>query len=386
MILKGNQRGGGRQLARHLLNAEDNEHVHVHDLRGFISNDLTAVLHEAYALSRCTRARQYLFSLSLNPPPEAQVSTADFERAIEAIEQKLGLAQQPRAIVFHEKAGRRHAHVVWSRIDMTRMTAINLPYYKLKLRDVSKALYYTHEWPAPPGLANSADRKPTNFSHAEGQQAQREGHDPKALKALFQQCWATTSDGPAFADVLHRHGLILARGDRRGFVAVDAQGEVYAVAKFTGQPTKAVKERLGTMNNLPSVEQAKAQLAAQTSAVPQPHPNHTNNQQRMALMRQRSQIVKRQRLEREQLAKRQQQRRAIEAQARAERLRTGLRGLWDRITGTHTRVCEQNAREAEQARIRDQAETDQLIFAQIESRRVLHRDLVRHQIRAIRIG
>lgn len=371
MILKGNQRGGGRQLARHLLNAHDNEHVHVHDLRGFVSNDLTAALHEAHALSRSTRARQYLFSLSLNPPPEAQVSTADFERAIDAIEHKLGLAHQPRAIVFHEKAGRRHAHAVWSRIDMARMTAINLPYYKLKLRDMSKALYAAHDWKAPPGLSKSEERNPTNYSHAEGQQAQRAGHDPKALKGVFQECWAKTSSGPAFADVLRTHGLVLARGHRRGFVAVDAQGEVYAVAKFTGQPTKAIKERLGGMDTLPSVDQAKEQLTVQVSPEPPP-PNDDQRRRSLALIRLRSQIVARQRREREHLAKRQQQRWANEAQIRAERFRSGLRGWWDRITGRHIHVCEQNAHEVEQARKRDQAETDHLIFAQIEQRRALH--------------
>lgn len=39
MILVGNQRGGARDLARHLLK-DDNERVTVHDVRGFASNDL----------------------------------------------------------------------------------------------------------------------------------------------------------------------------------------------------------------------------------------------------------------------------------------------------------------------------------------------------------
>lgn len=37
--------------------------------------------------------------------------------AIAEIERKLGLENQPLAILFHEKGGRRHAHFVWSRID-----------------------------------------------------------------------------------------------------------------------------------------------------------------------------------------------------------------------------------------------------------------------------
>ena len=71
------------------------------------------------------------FSLSLSPPPNERVPIEVFETAIEQIEQKLGLEDQPRAVVFHEKEGRRHAHVVWSRIDTDEMKAINLPFYQV---------------------------------------------------------------------------------------------------------------------------------------------------------------------------------------------------------------------------------------------------------------
>ncbi|MGI9505989.1 MAG: relaxase/mobilization nuclease domain-containing protein, partial [Geminicoccaceae bacterium] len=117
MILKGNRRGGGMQMALHLLNAQDNEHVTIHEMRGFISDSLTEALTEAYAISRGTRCRKFLYSLSLNPPETEIVPVEVFETAINDIEKQLGFAGQPRAIVFHEKEGRRHAHCVWSRID-----------------------------------------------------------------------------------------------------------------------------------------------------------------------------------------------------------------------------------------------------------------------------
>jgi hypothetical protein len=40
MILKASQRGGSNQLAAHLLKTHDNEHVAVHELRGFSADDL----------------------------------------------------------------------------------------------------------------------------------------------------------------------------------------------------------------------------------------------------------------------------------------------------------------------------------------------------------
>lgn len=120
-----------------------------------------------------------------------------FEAAIDRIEERLGLAGQPRAIVFHEKDGRRHAHAVWSRIDAGAMKAINLPFYKSRLRDVARELYLEHGWQLPRGLVNSQERDLANFTLEEWQQAKRVGHDPKALKQLFQECWASADSGKA---------------------------------------------------------------------------------------------------------------------------------------------------------------------------------------------
>jgi len=116
MILHGNQRGGAKDLALHLLK-EENEHVEVHELRGFMSDDLVSALNEAYVISKGTKAKKFLYSLSLNPPENEKVTTQSFIKAIEQVEKTLNLTGQPRAIVFHEKHGRRHCHAVWSRID-----------------------------------------------------------------------------------------------------------------------------------------------------------------------------------------------------------------------------------------------------------------------------
>lgn len=179
MILKGSQRGSGQNLAAHLLRTDDNEHVLIHDLRGFASDDLHGAFKEAEAVSLGTKCHQYLFSLSLNPPEGENVPVVVFEDAIERIEERLGLQGQPRAVVFHEKEGRRHAHCVWSRIDADTMTARHLSFFKQKLMGVSRDLYLEHGWKIPRGMENAAERNPTNFTLVEWQQAKRQGIDPR---------------------------------------------------------------------------------------------------------------------------------------------------------------------------------------------------------------
>jgi hypothetical protein len=375
MILKGNQRGGANQLARHLLNVQDNEHVHVHELRGFTSADLHAAFQEAYAVSRATKAKQFLFSLSLNPPQEEKVRTKTFEAAIEAAEIRLGLQGQPRAIVFHEKEGRRHAHAVWSRIDAEKMRAINLPFFKKKLNGLARELHIEHGWQMPRGFVNSRERDPANYTLAEWQQAKRAGVDPKALKGMFQELWASSDCGKAFGAALKARGYTLARGDRRGYVAVDHRGEVYAISRYTGIKTKDVRSRLGDEKALPSIDQAKAEHASRMTAMLQRHIREAEARRKLeaeSLAARRREVIQRQRKERALLEKEHQIRLAMETRERTQRFSRGFRGLWDRLTGKHAELRAQNERETMLAFQRDRVEQDALIFRQLEERRVLY--------------
>lgn len=213
MILKASQRGNAKELAVHLLKTTANEHVEVHDLRGFIADDLHGALRECEAIARGTQCKKFLFSISLNPPEHEDVPVEAFEQAVSKIEQELGLENQPRAIVFHEKEGRRHAHVVISRIDADAMKAIKLPYYRTRLNEIAKQLYLQHGWQLPDGFRNKERRDPLNFTREEWQQARRSKQDPKVLKAVCQECWQTTKTAQQFSSALREHGLYLARGD-----------------------------------------------------------------------------------------------------------------------------------------------------------------------------
>lgn len=127
--------------------------------------------------------------------------------------------------------------------DTDEMKAINLPFYKMKLKDLSRELYLEHGWKIPLCIIDQKDRNPLNFSRGEWQQARRVGLNPKEIKHTFQECWAITDSCNAFSQALYSEGFILARGDRRGFVAVDYRGETYAIARYTEVKTKEVLDR-----------------------------------------------------------------------------------------------------------------------------------------------
>ncbi len=265
MILKGSQRAGAAQLAAHLLNTRDNDHVHLLDVRGFVADDLTGALREAQAISKATRCRQFLFSLSLNPPQDQVAGEQDFIDAADRAEQALGLMYQPRAIVIHEKEGRRHAHVVWSRIDASCMKAINLPHFKRRLTGLSRDLFLDHGWVLPKGLQTHGGKNPLNFTLAEWQQAKRQDMDPREIKQVFQEAWAASDNLKALSNALAERGYFIAKGDRRGFVALDIHGHVHALSRWSGARTKDVTAKLGSPDHLPSVAELRAGLHARVT-------------------------------------------------------------------------------------------------------------------------
>lgn len=372
MILKATKRAGAADLARHLLKAE-NEHVDVHELRGFVSDALPGALNEAYAVSRGTRCQKFLFSLSLSPPAFARVTIADFEDAIDRIERKLGLEGQPRAIVFHEKEGRRHAHCVWSRIKVESMTAIDLPHFKMKLMDISRDLYLEHDWRLPPGMIDPAMRSPLSFNMSEWFKAKRAGQNPRDIKRVLRQCWEASDSSKALRSSLEQCGYFLAKGDRRAVVALDTQGEIYNLARWLGIRTKEVVSRVD-VDGLPSTEEAKQTVTDLVSKKLQSFLTDVTSDFRTASAgteAKRLKMVERHRAVRKLLEADHERREALEATERAERFRKGLLGLWDRVTGTHRKIRAQNEAEIQAAKTRDRAEKDRLIAEQLAERQEL---------------
>lgn len=365
-------------MALHLLNGDQNEHVAVHQVQGFIAEDVLGALNEAYALSKATQCRQFMYSLSLNPPQDERVSIEVFEDTLARVEKKLGLEGQPRVVVFHEKEGRRHAHVVWSRINIDEMKAINISHPKLKLNDISKSLYLEHGWKMPYGFKDKSRRNPLNYTRAEWQQAMRTGQNPKAIKAALQECWAISDSRKSFESELQENGYYLARGDRRGFVAVDVYGEVYSLSRQLAVKKKDLEQRLGKAENLPSVPETKGAVFRQVSKLFNRYTGELNAQHKQKmqpLLHAKQTMTAQHRSMRTKLDEFQKARWQKEENQRAAKIRRGFKGIWDKLNGRYWKTREKNEKESYNAYLRDQQQREDLINKQLTERQNLQTQL-----------
>ena len=371
MILKGNQRGGGRQMAEHLLNGQQNEHVTIHQVRGFLASTVRGALEEAYALAQGTQCRKYMYSLSLNPPKDQSVPVEEFEKALKEIEDKLGLTDQPRVVVFHEKDGRRHAHCVWSRINVGEMKAVNIYNDWPKLQAVSRALYIEHGWTMPKGLINPDHKNPLTFTREEWQQAARTGRSAATIKACLQECWAASDGRKAFESALNERGFFLAQGDRRSYVAVDIYGEVFSLSKQLGIKANALEKRLSKHTALPTVEDTKEKIGATIRGLFEKYRaelQKTHEQELRPLLRIKTTMTEQHRKDRAAQKAFQDKRWNEEQRVRASRIRKGFKGLWDKLTFKYWTIRKQNEKDAWNGHVRDREERQDLIETQLDAR------------------
>jgi hypothetical protein len=231
-----------------------------------------------------------------------------------------------------------------------------------------------HEWDLPDGLRRDGGKSPLNFTLDEWQQAKRIKLDPREIKQSFIDAWERSDSLKSFKIALEEKGYFLARGDRRGFVALDVNGEVFSVPKWIGIKTKIVRGLLGEPADFSSVEETRARIKERVSDKMRDFIHDADNKHKrdfQPLEKTRRDMKTLHRKERKQTVAGQEKRFTEENKARSAKINTGLRGLWEKLSGSAAKIKIQNEQEAWQGLKRDQAQRDNLVKAQMIERQKL---------------
>ena len=268
MIISGGSRSGWRFFSRHLPNLKDNDRVRLVEFRGVAADNVRDALREMDALASGTRCKNFFYHADLNPREDEQLTDEQWEKAVDTLEKHLGLVGHSRFVVEHEKEGRTHRHVVWSRINPDTMRAVpdsfNYRKHELAAREieaefglqpVESVLTKDRETPRP-------ERRPKNWETFRGFKS---GLDAEQVKAEVTELWRTSDTGAAFKLALEENGYILCRGDRRDFCIVDPAGDDHSLARrIAGAKAADVRERMKDIdrNALPTVEEGREMAEA----------------------------------------------------------------------------------------------------------------------------
>jgi hypothetical protein len=263
VVIKGTSCAGARRLAVHLTRTDTNERAEVREITGVAAEDLRGALLEMEAVAAGTRTTKPFYHASINTRADERLTEEQRAYAIGQLEEKLGLAGQPRVVVVHEKEGREHCHIVWSRIDLDHMRAISDSHNYRKHEEVARDLEreFGHERVQGAHAERDGKERPGRTpSHEEMLQAERGAVSPNEAKALVTELWRQADSGQSFQTALENEGWLLARGDRRDFVVIDPNGGTHSLARrVEGAKAKDIRARMADVDPelLPGVAEAR---------------------------------------------------------------------------------------------------------------------------------
>jgi len=141
---------------------------------------------------------------------------------------------------------------------------------------------------------------------------------------------------------------------------------------------KLLKEKLGSLEELPSVKETIANIDQKLAKQVQDFIQDLKQKQKQRftyLQSQKTRMQIRHKTQRENLTFKQKQRWIEETKQRQARLSTGIRGIWGRIIGKHQSIIKENEIEAYEALTRDKQQKEALIHKQLDQRQPLQNSI-----------
>lgn len=264
IIINGGSRSGGAWWSKHLGNAETNEQVQVIEYRDLSAGTMREAFREMEALAAGTKCQNYFYQANINPRADEVLTPAQWREAVDKLERNLGLTGQPRFVVQHEKEGRVHQHVVWSRIDVENGVAISDSLTARTHERTSRELEITFDLErgksvlVPDRDFDRPDRRSKKWETFRGADT---GIDPKAMKAELTAIRQHCDNGTSFRAALEESGsYVLARGDRRDYVIIDRFGDDHSLARRLDLRAAELRRFMADLDpaTVPSVDEAKA--------------------------------------------------------------------------------------------------------------------------------
>lgn len=263
MVINGASRRNVGFWVKHLQNDAKNDRAELHEVRGLAADNLADALHEMQDDARDTRCKNFMYQANFNPCAHEHFTEQQWERAFEIFEHHRGIpAGQARVVYEHEKEGRTHRHVIWSRIVLEEgrawSDALDAKICHAAAREIERELGLERTI-SPLDKDRHGPRPPRAPKSYEMFRGLRSEIDPRDVTAEITAIFRESAHAADFVNGLRQHGYEPVQGNR-GFCILDRAGDVHSLARrIDGINTQELRAFMHGIDRdaLPTVDQAK---------------------------------------------------------------------------------------------------------------------------------
>jgi hypothetical protein len=249
MIVKGNRRGGAKQLADHILRRDTNEDVIIRELLDFPSKQLSDdhlrnALRLMAAQGQAQGKLRTLYHSILAPQEGEKLNAKQLRYAVDTLAKNLGMEGHQRVIVEHHKAGRQHFHVVFNILHPETGKQARLQWTRKKEWETSRQL--EKELGLKPVIAKGRPAR-----RWEAERGKRTGIDPLTVRKEVTAIYKTSKDAKGFVTALGQAGYVLTKGRNNSYVLVDRAGDIHGLMRrIEGTKVKDLRQKFPDLKNM----------------------------------------------------------------------------------------------------------------------------------------
>ncbi len=255
MIIKGNRRGGAKQLADHILRRDTNEDVIIREIQDFptkrLSDDhLRSALNLMAAQGQAKGKLRTLYHSILAPQEGEILNAKQLKHAVDTLAKNLGMEGHQRVIVEHRKAGRQHFHVVFNILHPNTGKQARLQWTRKIEWNTSRQLEKELNLKPVIGKGRPARRW-------EAERGKRSGIDPLQVRKEVTATYKASKTGKDFIAGLDKAGYVLTRGRNNSYVLIDRAGDIHGLMRrIEGAKVRDLRQKFPDLKNigLPSLD------------------------------------------------------------------------------------------------------------------------------------
>lgn len=276
-----------------------------------------------------------VYAYSLAWAPDQAPSREQMEQAAHETLEELGLQQHEALIVAHDDTDHAHVHVMANLVHPETGKVANTH------NDFIALSYWAQEYEQRCGHVYCEQRLENNAKREAGAFVK---HRPEEMKAApsIEELYHSCASGLVFREAVEDIGYTLGKGDRRGFVLVDLEGEVHSLSRqLKGIRAKQIKAYMSDVDaeslpNAQEIQESRAQAQIDDDDREALNEPLTITMEAVEAVFHAETQEKRQALLEgleKRYAQREEELRIEEALYKAVTDSTGLKGIWNAVTG-----------------------------------------------------